>query len=194
MDADSDESIIEMLCSPKNREREQATRIFIRKYESRVKNWVRKQSIKTDPHDIWSDSASLMIHAIQSGKYKKYESIELYTYFHYIVKSTWLKSTKNTNKSITLTDEFDTVEQHHEDFKPDIFTELNQHKSFVKDCLEKFDDKTQQLLVEIIVEDARLIDIFEELGLKNYNNAKQKYFKSKNTLISCLKKHMGYGK
>jgi DNA-directed RNA polymerase specialized sigma24 family protein len=191
---EQDETILKMLCSFEERERDKGAKAFIKKFEARVKNWVKKQSIKVDPNDVWGEATTLMIHAIQSEKYKKHDSAELYTYFHLIVKSTWIKMAKNENNTVSLSEEYDLNDQPHEDFRPDIYTELNQHRSFVRDCLEKFDPKTQNLLIEIIVEDARLIDIFEILGLKNYNNAKQKYHKSKNALINCLKKHIGYGK
>lgn len=194
MNLESDENIIKMLCSLEGRERNIGAKAFIKKYESKVKSWIKKQSIKTDPDDVWQDAASLMIFAIQSGKYKKYEAVELYTYFHWIVKSSWMKATKNQTFNVSLSENYDFVEQNHDEYKPDIFTELNQNKSFVQDCLAKLDPQTRQLLMEIIVEDASLKEIFETFGLKNYNNAKQKFFKSKKALISCLKKHLGYGK
>jgi hypothetical protein len=190
----SDETIIQMLLSDNYRERENGTHAFIKKYETKVKHWVKKQALKIDSDDVWQEAASYMIFAIQSEKYQKYDSIELYTYFHWIVKSSWIKLAKHEKHRFPLSDKYDFNEQIHDEYKPDVYTELNQHKNFITECLEKFDSKTQHLLKEVILEDARLIDIFDDFGLINYNNAKQKYFKSKNTLINCLKKHLGYGK
>ena len=102
-----------------------------------------------------------MIFAIQSKKYQKYPDTELYTYFHKIIKSCCIKLSKNADLTISLSEQNDRTEQQHDLFKPDVFTELNQHKNFINECLSKYDEKTQRLLMEIIVEDARLIDIFQ---------------------------------
>ncbi len=190
----SEEKIIELLRSENERQKNEGVYAFIDKYQARVVKWIAKQQIKVSQDDVWQEAASLMIMAISTGKYQKKEDVALYTYFFYIIKSTWIKYAKHEMQTVALGKEELYLEEENNDFRPDIYTELLELKSFIKNCLEKFDEKTHQLLNEILLDDARLIDIYESYKLKNYNNAKQKYHKAKHLLINCLKTQLGYGK
>lgn len=194
MTESNDEKIVRLLRSESARDRNEGAKLLISTYKAKVVSWVKKQSGNVDPNDVWQSAAMLMILAIQSGKYQIQAGVQLYTFFHTIVFSTWAKLSKYDSRRGSLEDLGDTIPQEHEEFQPDIAAELRQKDDFIKHCFDKFDKRTQELLKAVVYEGKKINEIYEEFGLKNPNNAKQKIFTLKNKLIACLKNQMGYGK
>lgn len=188
-----EEKIVKLLRSENSRDRNEGCKLMISAYKSKVSSWVKKQKGNTDPEDVWQSASILMVLAIQSGKYQIQANTQMYTYFHRIVQAAWIRLSNNTVEFESLENIHDLKEQNHNEFKPDIVTELNQKKELISYCFEKLDYKGQEILKAVVYEGKKIQEVVDELELKNENNAKQKFFTSKNKLIACLKKKLGYG-
>ncbi|WP_337041334.1 hypothetical protein [Emticicia sp. 17c] len=188
-----EEKIVKLLRSHSSRDREEGCHLLEKAFKTRVTSWVRKQQGRIPPEDIWQSAALNMILAIQTQKYQIIPGVQMYTFFHHLVKAAWIKEAKHILPQEDIQSRENDFEQTHEEFNPEIAFDVNQKRRFISECLEKLDQKSKDILKAILYEGKRVVDIHEEFDLKNHNNAKQRFFNAKNKLIACLKKHFGYG-
>jgi DNA-directed RNA polymerase specialized sigma24 family protein len=177
--------IIELVNSMEYSEREKGVSLFINSYEGKVRAWLIKRNQGHFAEDIWIEAAHTMIRAIQAGLYTKIPGVSMYTYFHTIVRGVASRYFKE-NPSI-----FKEVNEQENDLKvndtPEDYLFLKELLNALDHCLLKMKIDDRNLLRDIILNGKKLIDLLEVYNLKNYNNAKQKYFKIKKELLNCLK-------
>lgn len=179
--------IIRLLTAPTEKQRSAGVNLFIKTYERKVRNWIKRQEFNTYEDDIWIEAAHLMIRAIQAEKYAKIPGVSLYTYFHTIVYGAWYRYYQREVKEKNVEDIEAYAGSLRENETPHNYLELKELLDALEYCLNKMGKAEKDLLKEIILNSKKLVDLVEVFGLKNYNNAKQKYFKIKKELINCLK-------
>ena len=178
--------ILELVNSPIGRDREKGVELFIKTYEAKSKNWIIKNGLKDFADDIWIEAALMMIRAIQSGAYQKLPGIELYTYFHKILKGVLIKYYNRELKDKNGVEIDSTNNSLIDTNTPESYLQLKELLAALEHCLLQLKPIDRELLKEKILKGKKLIDLVEKYNLKTYNNAKQKYFKLKKMLISCL--------
>lgn len=186
MSEKTEQKIIEWLNSSNGREREKGVELFIKTYEARARSWIVKKGLKDFADDIWIEAAHMMVRAIQSGAYQKMPGVELYTYFYKILNGVFSKYYNQELKDKHWV-ELETADESAQEFNtPESYVRLKELLDALEYCLLQLKPADRELLRDKILKGKRLVDLVEKYQLKTYNNAKQKYFKLKNILLSCL--------